>query len=59
MSHEYCNHSNNIRKYLDVTDMVVTDPTYVNIRCHGYCSHMSNMHKYLDFTELYSHVQHT
>ena len=49
----------NIRKYLDVTDIVVTCPTYVNIRCHGYCSHMSNIHKYLDVTELYSHVQHT
>ena len=59
MSHGYCNHRFNIRKYLDVTDMVVTGPTYINIRCHGYCSQMSNIHKYLDVTELYSHVQHT
>ena len=49
----------NIRKYLDVTDTVVTFPTCVNIRCHEYCSHMSNIRKYLDVTELYSHVQHT
>jgi hypothetical protein len=29
--HRYCSHMSNIRKYLEVTDIVVTSPTYVNI----------------------------
>jgi len=36
----------NMRKYIDVTDSVVTGPTYVNIKSDGYCSHRSNIRKY-------------
>jgi hypothetical protein len=28
--HGYCSHSVEIRKYLEVTDIIVTSPTYVN-----------------------------
>ena len=47
----------NIRKYLDVTDIVVTEivvsfPTCVNIKRHGYCSHKSNIRNYLDVTDI-------
>ena len=40
-----------IRKYIDVTDMVVTVPPYVNIKSHGYCSDMFNIRKYLEFMD--------
>jgi hypothetical protein len=40
----------NIRKYLDVTNIVVTGPTYVAIKRHRYCSLRYNIRKYLDVT---------
>ena len=40
-----------MRKYLDVTDMVVTGPPYVNIKSHGYCSDRFNIRKYSEFMD--------
>ena len=48
----YCNGRSILCKYIEVTDIVVTFPTWVNIKSHGYCSHRSNMRKYLDFTDI-------
>ena len=31
-SHGYCSHISKIRKYFDVTEIVITGPTYVNIQ---------------------------
>jgi hypothetical protein len=40
-----------MRKYLDVMDMVVTFPPYVNIKSHGYCSDRFNIRKYSEFMD--------
>ena len=42
----------NIRKQFEVTDIVVTSPTYVTIKRHGYCSHMSDICKYSEVTDI-------
>ena len=41
----------NMRKYLEVTDIVVTSPTYINIQKHRYCSRKSNIRKYIKVTD--------
>jgi hypothetical protein len=42
----------NLREYVEVTDIVVTCPTYVKFRCHGYCSQMSKIFKYLEVRDI-------
>ena len=52
LSHGYYSHRFQIRKHLDVTDSVVTGPTYVTIKSHGYCSNRFNLGKYLEVTDI-------
>ena len=40
------------RKYLEVTDIVVTGRTNVTIKRHEYCSHRVEIRKYLEVTDI-------
>jgi hypothetical protein len=51
-SHGYYSYRFQIRKNLDVTDIVVPGPTYVTIKSHEYYSHRFNIRKYLEVTDI-------